>query len=228
MYSDTNGWVLTWGQNHPSSVLARTTIEWKLLIGSFDYPTLLTLWHRISLCHEMVSSPETAVKGTGMKGGRREILDSVSTTKNSSTELAVIWGNFGFSDSGCFDLGCSDLACSDWAYSDWACFDLACSNLGHFFIKILTFLLTQYSQLGNLFCTHPNGTNSTKWNFCTLFHNNIHILTKRSAQYPFLNFLSKNDISTLTLALPKNQIKIFKNQKSNTTTQTPIQQTIFY
>ncbi len=46
MHSDTNGWVLTWGQNHPSSILARTTIEWKVLIGSFDYPTLLTLRHR--------------------------------------------------------------------------------------------------------------------------------------------------------------------------------------
>ncbi len=39
-------WVFTRGQNHPSSVLARTTIEWKVLIGSFDYPTLLTLRQR--------------------------------------------------------------------------------------------------------------------------------------------------------------------------------------
>ncbi len=101
--------------------------------------------------------------------------------KNSSMELAVIWGNFGFSDLGCFDLGWSDLACSD----------LACSDLGHFFkIKILTFF-TQHSQLGNSFSTHPNGTNLTKWNFYTSFHNNIHILTKRIAQYPFLNFLLK-------------------------------------
>ncbi len=40
-------WVFTRGQNHPSSVLARTTIEWKVLIGSFDYPTLLTLRQRL-------------------------------------------------------------------------------------------------------------------------------------------------------------------------------------
>ncbi len=49
MHSDTNGWLLTRGQNHPSSVLARTTVEWKVLIGSFDYPTLLTLRHRHDL-----------------------------------------------------------------------------------------------------------------------------------------------------------------------------------
>ncbi len=94
--------------------------------------------------------------------------------KYRSMELAVIWGNFSFSNLGCSDLGCSDLGCSD----------LACFFL---FIKILT-LYTQHSQLGNSLSTHPNGTNLTKWNFCTLFHNNIHILTKRIAQYPFLNF----------------------------------------
>ena len=38
-------WAFTRGQNHPSSVLARTTVEWKL--GSFDYPTLLTLRQRL-------------------------------------------------------------------------------------------------------------------------------------------------------------------------------------
>ena len=46
-----------------------------------------------------------------------------------------------------------------------------------FLSKILTFF-TQYSQLGNSFGTHANGTNSTKWNFYTLFHNNIHITPK--------------------------------------------------
>ncbi len=84
-------------------------------------------------------------------------------------------GFFGFSDLGCSDLGCSDLACSD---------------LGHcfFFVKIFTFF-TQHSQLGNSFSTYPNGATLTKWNFYTLSHNNIHILTKRIAQYPFPNFL---------------------------------------
>ncbi len=43
MHFDTNGWLLTRGQKHPSSILAWTTVEWKVLIGSFDYPTLLTL-----------------------------------------------------------------------------------------------------------------------------------------------------------------------------------------
>ena len=45
-----------------------------------------------------------------------------------------------------------------------------------FFIKILTFL-TLHLQLS----TSPNGTNLTKQNFYILFHNNIHILTKRIA-----------------------------------------------
>ncbi len=44
-------WVFTQGQNHPSSILARMTIEWKVLIGSFDYPTLLTLRHRFHVVH---------------------------------------------------------------------------------------------------------------------------------------------------------------------------------
>lgn len=43
MYSDTNGLVLTWGQKHLSSVLVQMTIDWKMLIGSFDYSVLLTL-----------------------------------------------------------------------------------------------------------------------------------------------------------------------------------------
>ena len=136
-------------------------------------------------------------------------------------ELAVIWGYFSFSDLGCFDLGCSDLgcidlACSDLASSDLACSDLACSDLAssdlaHFFVKILTFF-TQYFQLGNSFNTHPNGTNLTKWNFYTLFHNNIHIFTKRIAQYPFFVFSIRNDFLTLILAPPKYHVKIFKNQ----------------
>ncbi len=51
--------------------------------------------------------------------------------KNSSMELAVIWGNFGFSNLGCFDLGRSDL--------------------GHFFVKILTFF-------HSIFTTHLTHT----------------------------------------------------------------------
>ncbi len=101
-------------------------------------------------------------------------------------ELAVIRGNFSFSDLGCSDLGCSDLGCSDLGYSD-----LACSDLGNFFsIKSLAFF-TQYSHLGNSFNTHPNGTNLTEWSFFTLFHNNIYRLTERITQYQFLNFQLK-------------------------------------
>ncbi len=61
---------------------------------------------------------------------------------------------------------------------------------GSLFVNVLTFF-TQYSQLGNSFGTHPNGTNLTNWNFYILFCNNMHISTKRIAQYPFLNFLWK-------------------------------------
>ena len=93
-------------------------------------------------------------------------------------ELAVFCGNFS-----CSDLGQSDLACSDLAHSDLAHSDLAPSDFGHFFVKIPT-CFTQYSQLQNSFSTHPNGRNLTKLNFYTLFHNNIHISTKRVAQYP--------------------------------------------
>ncbi len=52
------------------------------------------------------------------------------------------------------------------------------------FLSNFFYFFTQYSQLGTSFSTHPNGTNLTKWNFYTLFHNNIHISTKRIAQYP--------------------------------------------
>ncbi len=112
--------------------------------------------------------------------------------KNSSMELTVIWGNFS-----CSDLACSDLACSDLGHSDLACSDLGHSDLAHsdlarFFVKILTFF-TKYSQLRNSFCTHPNETNFTKWNFYTLFHNNIHILTKRIAQLSIFKFSIKKD-----------------------------------
>ena len=48
--------------------------------------------------------------------------------KNSSMELAVIWGNFS-----CSDLACSDLACSDLGHSDLAHSDLARSDLARFY-----------------------------------------------------------------------------------------------
>ncbi len=96
-----------------------------------------------------------------------------------------------------------------------------------FLSKILTFF-TQHSQLRNSFGTHANDTNSTKWNFYTLFHNNIHITPKLLPEIHFQIFLSKNDFSTQTLGSPENHVKIFKNQNSNVTTQTHIQQTTFH
>ncbi len=127
-------------------------------------------------------------------------------------ELAVIWGNFS-----CSELACSDLACSDLAHS----------NLAHFFLSKFLLFSCNIHKLGNSFSTHPNRINLTKWNFYTLFHNNIHISTKRAAQYPFIKFSMKMTFS-LNLAPPKNHIKIFKNQKLNATSQTPIQHTTFH
>ncbi len=76
-----------------------------------------------------------------------------SNKKNSSMELAVIWGNFS-----CSDLACSDLACSDLAHSD-----LACSHLAHFFVKILNFF-------HSIFTTWELIQHTPKWNnICTFW-----------------------------------------------------------
>ncbi len=71
-----------------------------------------------------ISLSETAVSS-------HQALKS-SVTKNSSMELAVIWGNF----------SCSDLAHSDLAHSDFACSNLACSDLAHWFGSL--FCLNSY------------------------------------------------------------------------------------
>ena len=47
-------------------------------------------------------------------------------------------------------------------------------------------------------------------------------------QTTILNTFIKSDILTLPLTPPKNYIKIFKNQKLNATSQTPIQYTTFH
>ncbi len=59
-----------------------------------------------------------------------------------------------------------------------------------------------------------------------------------SQQYPYINqkncpvsifkFSIKNDFLSQTSGLPKSYVKIFKNQKLNATSQTPIQYTIFH
>ena len=69
---------------------------------------------------------------------------------------------------------------------------------------------TQHPQLGNSFGTHPNGMKSTKWNFLTLFHTIIHILTKRLAWYPFLNFPSKMTFPPKLWPHPKSIYKFSK------------------
>ncbi len=60
----------------------------------------------------------------------------------------------------------------------------------------------------------------------TLFHNNIFFYQK-NCPISIFKFSIKNDFWTLTLAPPKNHVNIFKNQKLNATTQTPIQYTTF-
>ncbi len=88
-----------------------------------------------------------------------------------------------------------NLACSDLACSHLPCSDLACSYLA-------------CSDLGCFFC-------------------------QNSQQYPHINqkncpasiykFSMKKDLLTQTYAPPKHHITFFKNQKSNATSQTPIQ-----
>ncbi len=97
----------------------------------------------------------------------------------------------------------------------------------HAFLCI-AFLFTQHSQLGNSFGTHPNWINLTKWNFYTLFHNNINShANQKNCPISIFKFSIKNDFSTLTVAPPKNQVELFKNQESSAATQTPKQQTTF-
>ncbi len=87
--------------------------------------------------------------------------------KNSSMELAVIWGNSDFAHT---DFHHSDSAHSDFPYSDFAHSDFA-----HFVLsKNLTFSLNIHN-LGTYLEHMQMETNLTKWNFYTLFQNNIHI-----------------------------------------------------
>ena len=51
---------------------------------------------------------------------------------------------------------------------------------------------------------------------------------QKNCPISIFKFSIKNDFSTQTLALPKNHVKIFKNQTLNIPTQTPIQQTTFH
>ncbi len=69
----------------------------------------------------------------------------------------------------------------------------------------------------------PNGT------FTHCF-TTISILHQKNCLISILKFFIKNDLSTQTLGPPEKHIKIFKNQKSNVTTQTqtPIQKTTFH
>ncbi len=53
-------------------------------------------------------------------------------------------------------------------------------------------------------------------------------INKKNYPISIFKFSIKNDFWTQTLAPPKNHVNIFQNQKSNATTQTPIQQTTFH
>ncbi len=114
-------------------------------------------------------------------------IPTFDPTKNSSMELAVIWGNFGCSDLACSDLVCSDLACSGLAHSHLVCSDLAHSDLGHIYLSKFLLVLLNIHNMGTL-----------KWNkfdqmelLYIVSQHYIHIWAKRIAQYPFLNFLWK-------------------------------------
>ncbi len=127
----------------------------------------------------------------------------LASRKNSSMELAVVWGNF----------GCSDLAHSDLGHSD-----LACSDLGHFLSKFLLFSLNIHNLRTHLTHTQmeqiwPNRT--FMHCFTTLF-----IYNWKTCLISISNFSIKNNFPTLTLAPPKYHIKIFKNIKLNATSQT--------
>ncbi len=124
--------------------------------------------------------------------------------KNSSIELEVIWGNFGFSDLGCFDLVAGLLWFGLLFSSKFSLFSLNIRNLGTYYIH------TQMEQIW------LNGT------FAHCF-TTISICQPKELPNIHFKFSIKNVFSTLTWAPSKNHVKIFKNQMSNTTTQTPIQ-----
>lgn len=80
------------------------------------------------------------------------------------------------------------------------------------FIKILVILLNIHHLGTHWAHVYPNGMKSTKQNFFTLFHINIHKETKRMTQNPFFYFPSK---MTLQPAFDPT-LKAFTNcQKSN-------------
>ncbi len=131
--------------------------------------------------------------------------------KNSSMELAVIWGNFS-----CSDLACSDLACSDLAHSDLSC--IFCQK-SYFFHSIFTtweliWHIPKWNKFDQMECLH------------IVSQQHLHI-NQKNCPVSILKFSFKNDFLTQTSAPLKNHIKIFKNQKLNATSQTPIQCTTF-
>ncbi len=93
--------------------------------------------------------------------------------KNSSMELAVIWGN-------------SDFPHSDFAHSDFAHSDFAHSDFSHFFVKNFYFFNIHYLETHSVHVQMEK--NLTKWNLYTLFHNNIHIQPKELPNIHFQTF----------------------------------------
>ncbi len=140
--------------------------------------------------------------------------------KNSSMELAVIWGHSHFSHS--------DFTHSDFGHSDFTHSDFTHSDFTHFFVKNSYFFPFNIHNLGtHLVHTQieqiqPNGSFTHCFTTISIQHQNNCPISI------FLFFYQKHDFLTQTLGPPKNHIKFFKNQKSNVTTQTPIQQTTFH
>ncbi len=87
MHSDTNGWVLTRGQKHPSSVLARTTVEWKVLIvDRYIVLTTLPFWHSDN--ESVQNAVKTLESWLEVRSGRSEsTLDFLVHSPPERTQL---------------------------------------------------------------------------------------------------------------------------------------------
>ncbi len=142
--------------------------------------------------------------------------------KNSSMELAVIWGNFSCSDLACSDLACSDMAHSDLAHTDLAHSDLAHSDLAHFFLsKFLLFSLNIHNLGTHLAHTQMEEIWPMELVYIVL-QKYPHTNQKNCPVYIY-KFSLKNDIFTQTLAPPKNHTNFFQKTKIECCLSNPIQ-----
>ena len=141
-----------WGMLFVTCVIYDAVIRSRDLKSNFFYELWDGLIERLKSWNSLhvMFPPRSHTGSEGHPGSDQgpTLMLKGSAWKNSSMELAVIWGNF----------SCSDLACSDLANSD-----LACSDLGCFFVTILTFSLNihnmgthwAHTQIEQMW---PNGT----------------------------------------------------------------------